>query len=259
MRIALRVEYDGTRYHGWETQRHDSTVQATLESALRAIAGHDVQTTCAVRTDARVHARGQIVHFDTLAERPLRAWTLGTNSNLPADISVSWASVMYDSFHARFSAQRRHYRFIVFSRSTRCAIRSRFATWVHRDLDAERMVEAARALIGEHDFSAFRAAGCQAKTPVRQLSKLTIRRRGEQIAFSISANAFLQHMVRNIVGSLLQVGQGKRSSEWITEVLASRDRKRAGPTAPPQGLFLLGVTYPRRYCTPPVPRDVGVW
>lgn len=259
MRIALRVEYDGGRYHGWETQRSGATVQAAIEAALAKVADEPVSTVCAGRTDARVHALGQTVHFDTTARRPLHAWVLGGNSNLPGDVAVSWAGSVPDDFHARFSACQRHYRYVILNRAARSAVRAGQATWIHRPLDAAAMHVAAQALVGEHDFSSFRAAGCQAKSAVRELSRIRVRRRRDFVCIDVSANAFLQHMVRNISGSLIQVGEGRREPGDLAVVLASRDRTCAGPTAAPHGLYFLGADYPRRFSLPPVPRQVALW
>ena len=259
MRIALRVEYDGTAYSGWERQRDRPTVQGALESALSRIVNQPVQTVCAGRTDAGVHAFGQIVHFDAPVERPLRAWVLGVNSSLSMDVSVSWADAMPPQFHARFSATARCYRYVILNRPARSAVLHHRVAWVHRPLDAGKMLEAASALVGTHDFSAFRAAGCQANTPVRSLTAINVRRRGALILIDVTANAFLQHMVRNIAGSLMAVGQGKREPGWLEDVLRSRDRTNAGVTAPPSGLYLMGVRYPQEFATPPVPRRLGLW
>ena len=259
MRLALRVEYRGTRYCGWETQRHDIAVQAVLEEALAAIADHPVATVCAGRTDAKVHAFGQIVHFDTMAERPLRAWTLGCNAKLPADISVTWAAEVADDFHARFSARERRYRYVIFNSTVRSALRAHQVAWVHRPLRFEPMQAAARHLVGRHDFSAFRAAGCQAKNPVRKVRALRLWQRGELIGLEIAANAFLQHMVRNIAGTLMEVGQGKREPDSVAHVLAAKDRRLAGPTASPDGLYFLGPVYPRRFGIPAIPRKLALW
>lgn len=259
MRLALRVEYRGTRYCGWETQRHDTAVQAVLEEVLSQIADQPVATVCAGRTDARVHAFGQIVHFDTNAERPLRAWTLGCNAKLPPDISVTWADEVAEDFHARFSARERRYRYLIFNSTVRSALRAHQVAWVHRPLALEPMQAAARHLLGRHDFSAFRAAGCQAKNPVRTIRALRVWQRGELIGLDVAANAFLQHMVRNIAGTLMEVGQGKRAADSVAEVLAACDRTLAGPTASPDGLYFLGPVYPRRFGIPSIPRKLALW
>ena len=258
-RVALRVEYDGENYHGWETQRNGATVQAALELALSRVADEPISTVCAGRTDAGVHALGQTVHFDTEAFRAPHAWVLGTNGLLPAQIAVTWASAVRDDFHARFSARKRHYRYIVVNRMARSAVRAAQTAWVHRPLDADRMDLAAQSLLGTHDFSAFRAAGCQARSPVRTLSRIRVGRRRDFVWIDVSANAFLQHMVRNIAGTLIEIGQGRRDPETLAAVLASGDRTRAGPTAPARGLYFLGADYPRQFGLPPVPRQVSLW
>ena len=206
-RLALRVEYDGSAYLGWEMQRHGATVQGTLEAALARIAAHPVATVCAGRTDSGVHGLGQVVHFDTEVVRPVRAWTLGVNTHLPADISVSWAGEVVGGFHARFSAHRRRYRYIILNRSTRHALWARYSSCVHQSLDAGRMSDAASLLLGQHDFSAFRAAGCQARSAIRTLHEITVKRRDDFIVLEVTANAFLYHMVRNLAGSLILVGK----------------------------------------------------
>lgn len=252
-RYALGVEYDGTAFLGWQTQADGRSVQATLEAALSAVAVEAVAATAAGRTDAGVHATGQVVHFDTASPRPARAWVLGVNSHLPEDVAVRWVAPVPSAFHARFSATGRAYRYLVCERGSRPAVGRRHAAWTHRPLDVAAMQAAADPLLGEHDFSAFRAAECQARSPVRTLRRLTIRRRGELIEFTVEANAYLHHMVRNLVGSLLVVGRGEAAREWPREVLAGRDRRRAGPTAPARGLTLTGVAYPSEFGIPPPP------
>ena len=244
MRIALGIEYDGTAYNGWQRQKTGLGVQQRLEEALQKVADHTVEVTCAGRTDTGVHATGQVVHFDTPSARDDRGWLLGANSNLPDDISVMWARQVDDAFHARFTATGRNYRYCILNRLERSALHRHRAWWVYQPLNAERMQEAARLLLGEHDFSAFRAAGCRANTPHRNITRLSIERDGDWITLEVSANAFLQHMVRNITGSLLAVGEGEQSVEWLADVLESRDRKRGGIAAPPHGLTLVSVDYP---------------
>ena len=248
MRIALGIEYDGTAYNGWQRQKTGLGVQQRLEEALEKVANHAVEVTCAGRTDTGVHASGQVVHFDTPSTRDDRGWLLGANSNLPDDISVTWARQVDDEFHARFSATGRNYRYRILNRLERSALHRHRAWWLYAPLDAERMHEAAQHLLGEHDFSAFRAAGCRANTPNRNITKLSIVRDGDWITLEISANAFLQHMVRNITGSLAAVGGGEQTVEWLAEVLESRDRKRGGIAAPPHGLTLVSVDYPAAAC-----------
>jgi tRNA pseudouridine38-40 synthase len=225
-------------------------VQDALEAGLAAIAGEPIGSTAAGRTDRGVHAREQVVHFDTAAVRPQTAWVRGVNAFLPDSMAVLWAQTVEVDFHARFSALARTYRYHLVNRPVRPALASRHAGWYPTPLDADAMREGARALIGEHDFSAFRAAQCQAKTPVRTVHSLAIERQGEHIDFTIRANAFLQHMVRNIVGTLMYVGSGKHAPSWVAEVLASRDRNRAAPTFGPEGLYLQKVEYERKWQLP---------
>ena len=244
MRIALGIEYDGTAYNGWQRQKTGLGVQQRVEEALTLVADHTIEVTCAGRTDTGVHASGQVIHFDTQSMRDDRGWLLGANSNLPDDISVMWARHVDDEFHARFSATGRNYRYRILNRLERSALHRHRAWWVYQPLDAARMHEAAQQLLGEHDFSAFRAAGCRANTPHRNITRLTIERTGDWITLEVSANAFLQHMVRNITGTLASVGEGEQSTGWVADVLESRDRKRGGIAAPPHGLTLMSVDYP---------------
>jgi len=243
MRIALGLEYDGSRFLGWQTQPGGGTVQDAVEAALGAIGGEPASVTCAGRTDRGVHAREQVVHFDSAAERPVSAWVRGVNAVLPEPIAVLWAKPVDPAFHARYSAMARTYRYILFNRSVRPALAARYAGWFHQNLDMSAMRQAAAALVGEHDFSAFRSAECQAKTPRRRLTRLEIERDGERIDFVFSANAFLHHMVRNLVGTLVYVGKGKYPPEWAREVLQSRDRSRAAPTFAAEGLYLEAIDY----------------
>jgi tRNA pseudouridine38-40 synthase len=245
MRIALGIEYDGTAYNGWQRQKTGLGVQQRLEEALCRVADHKVEVACAGRTDTGVHATGQVVHFDTPNTRDDRGWLLGANSNLPDDICVTWARHVDDAFHARFTATGRNYRYRILNRLERSALHRHRAWWVYQPLDVERMHEAAQHLVGECDFSAFRAAGCRANTANRNVTKLSVVRDGDWITLEVSANAFLQHMVRNITGSLATVGEGEKPSKWIAEVLESRDRKKAGIAAPPHGLTLVSVDYPK--------------
>jgi tRNA pseudouridine38-40 synthase len=247
MRIALGIEYDGTAYNGWQRQKTGLGVQQRVEEALKLVADHTVEVTCAGRTDTGVHASGQVIHFDTSSTRDDRGWLLGANSNLPDDISVLWARHVDDDFHARFSATGRNYRYLILNRLERSALHRHRAWWVYQPLDAERMHEAAQQLLGEHDFSAFRAAGCRANTPQRNITRISVARTGDWITLEVSANAFLQHMVRNITGTLASVGEGEQSTGWIAEVLESRDRKRGGIAAPPHGLTFMSVDYPCDY------------
>ena len=250
-RIALGVEYCGTRLRGFQKQKHDPlTVQETLEKAISKVAAEPVTLVCAGRTDAGVHATGQVIHFDTRALRPTKAWVQGVNTQMPFDVRVHWAQEVPAQFHARFSARNRTYRYLIHSAPTRTAQAASEVTWTERHLDMALMREGARYLIGEHDFSSFRAAQCQARSPVRKLTKLDIGRVGELIVLEISATAFLHHMVRNIAGVLMAVGRGDRRPAWVREVLEARDRTAAGVTAPPHGLYLVDVQYPEEFTLP---------
>lgn len=244
MRIALGVEYDGSGFFGWQTQRQQPTVQEALERALTVVADEAVSVICAGRTDTGVHAHGQVVHFDTGAERSERSWVLGANSNLPGGVCVLWARAVEPDFHARFTAIGRQYRYVILNRWVRPALQAGRVCWQRRPLDAEAMNEAARHLVGEHDFSSFRSAGCKANHPIRELRTLTVRRQGERVIIDVAANGFLYHMVRNIAGTLMEVGLGDRSPSWVEAVLAARDRRRAGVTAPSDGLYFVGARYP---------------
>jgi tRNA pseudouridine38-40 synthase len=243
MRIALGLEYDGSRFLGWQTQAGGGTVQDALEPALAGIAGARLSVTCAGRTDRGVHAREQVVHLDTDAHRPPSAWVRGVNAMLPESVAVLWSHQVAGDFHARFSARARVYRYVLLNRAVRPALAARHAGWFHLPLDVETMQEAAASLVGEHDFSSFRAADCQAKSPVRTLHSVGIERRADRIDFVLRANAFLHHMVRNIVGTLVYIGKGKHPPAWAAELLASRERARAAPTFGPEGLYLESVEY----------------
>jgi tRNA pseudouridine38-40 synthase len=250
MRFALGFEYDGASYRGWQRQRHVRSVQAEVERALSRIAAHPVQVSCAGRTDAGVHATHQVVHFDTDAVRPLSGWLMGGNSNLPDSVAFRWLRPVDDEFNARFSATGRAYRYVIFSHALRPALLRNRVSWTFKKLDAERMHEAGQALLGEHDFSSYRAVGCQARHPVRTLRRLSVQRHGDYLYLDLEANAFLHHMVRNIAGTLMCIGNGERPPEWAAEVLAARDRTAAGITAPAAGLYLVAVDYPARYALP---------
>lgn len=250
MRIALGLEYHGAAYQGWQSQPGGRTVQDALEQALNVIAGEPLRVICAGRTDTGVHARAQVIHFDTGVLRPVSAWVKGVNTYLPRDIAVQWAVPVDEAFHARFCATARRYEYWLLNRAVRPAIGAGTIGWFHHALDVERMRLAAAQLVGEHDFSAFRSAQCQAKSPVRRLTCLDIRREGDVLQFTIEANAFLHHMVRNIVGSLVYVGCAKRSPGWVGEVLASRARALAAPTFSPCGLYLAGIDYDVRWGLP---------
>jgi len=249
-RIALGIEYDGSRFLGWQTQPAGGTVQDALESALSAIADVPVSVTCAGRTDRGVHALEQVVHFDTDAARPDSAWVRGVNALLPDSVAVLWSRNVDPAFHARYAARSRTYRYVLVNRPVRPALAARHAGWYHGPLEIAPMREAARQLVGEHDFSAFRSAECQAKSPVRTLHELDIAREGERIEIRLRANAWLQHMVRNIVGMLVYVGAGKQAPSWAGELLASRDRSRAAPTFGAEGLYLATVEYEARWGLP---------
>ena len=250
MRIALGIEYDGSDYFGWQRLSHGRSLQAEVESALSFVAAHPLQVTCAGRTDAGVHAHCQVVHFDTTAVRSDRAWALGANSRLPHDIAVLWARRVPDDFHARFGARARRYRYTLLNRPIRPALRRRFVAWERVPLDIARMQEGAAMLVGEHDFSAFRTVACQAPSPWRNVHAVRVTRSGDEVAIEIEANAFLHHMVRNIVGSLLPVGRGEHPPAWIGELLRGRERRLAGPTAPSAGLVFLGPRYPVEWNLP---------
>lgn len=242
-RIALGIEYDGSAFSGWQTQLHATGVQAVLEAALSKVADHPVEVVAAGRTDAGVHASMQVVHFDTTATRSERGWMLGGNSNLPQHISVLWAREVPEVFHARYSAQARSYRYLILNRRPRPAIAFDRVCWIREPLDAALMHDTAQVLLGEHDFSSFRAAECQARTPIRNLYEIKVQRHCEVLILDVTANAFLHHMVRNIAGTLIAVGLGERPAAWVSEVLAVRDRRLGGVTAVPQGLYLVGVRY----------------
>jgi tRNA pseudouridine38-40 synthase len=259
MRIAVGLEYDGRGYSGWQHQGHARTVQQVVEQALAKVADHPVRVTAAGRTDAGVHATLQVVHFETAAERRPRAWLLGANGNLPPDVGALWAQPVADRFDARRSALSRSYRYLIDNRMPRPALSHGLATWERRALDAERMHAAAQALVGEHDFSAFRALSCQARSARRRIDALRVWRDGDLVQLEVRANAFLHHMVRNIVGSLLEVGCGAQEDGWLGALLAGRDRAVAGITARPDGLYLIDVEYPPEHGLPRgrPPRIVG--
>ena len=249
-RIALGVEYDGTHFHGWQTQSGVPSVQAALEAALSRVADHPVIVHCAGRTDTGVHALEQVVHFDTTATRTERSWVLGANVNLPPTVGVRWAHPVTADFHARFSAQARHYRYQILARRTRSPLQRDRAVWVHEALDLDRMRTAAVALVGEHDFSSFRAVGCQAKSPIRCVRYLELSEHDGLIVLAIGANGFLHHMVRNIAGVLMAIGRGEASPDWTRELLAVRDRRLGGVTAPPHGLYFVRADYPADFHLP---------
>lgn len=251
-RIALGIEYDGTHYFGWQRQRNHRSIQAELEKAISRVADHSILTACAGRTDAKVHAYGQVVHFDTTAVRPSQAWLRGINTYLSHDIRVKWCVEVPKEFDARKSALTRRYNYVMITDPVSPGILRNAATWVFSELNLSKMQEAANHLLGTHDFSAFRGAQCQAKTPIRTVSSIQFKALRGNIILDITANAFLYHMVRNIVGSLLLVGNQKYNPDWIAEVLLSRDRTRAGKMAPPQGLYLREVDYPKHFDLPKI-------
>lgn len=243
-RLAVGLEYDGARFAGWQIQPDLETIQDHVERALGRIADHSVETTCAGRTDAAVHACGQVAHFDTASDRPMRGWVLGANGELPPEIALLWAVEVDPNFHARHSALARSYRYCILQRATRPALLRERAWWLRSPLDSSAMHEAAQQLAGEHDFSAFRAAECQSKTTRRRIDSISVTADGALVTIDVTANAFLHHMVRNIVGTLVPVGTGEQKPAWVGAALASRERARAGITAPAQGLYLIRVHYP---------------
>ncbi len=250
MRYALGIEYDGTDFLGWQRLLEGRTVQGVLEQALSFVADHRVEVACAGRTDAGVHATLQVVHFDSGSVRSPYAWAMGANSRLPPSVAVVWAQEVDGGFHARFAARARRYRYRLLNRRIRPALEARFVAWERQPLDAAAMHAAARQLLGEHDFSAFRTSQCQAPNPVRDLQALDIRREGDEIVIEVQANAFLHHMVRNLVGTLIPVGRGEKPIGWPREILDRRDRNLAGPTAPAAGLVFLGPRYPAEWKLP---------
>ncbi len=249
-RLALGVEYDGSAFAGWQMQRGQRTVAEELGRAVARVADRPLDLVCGGRTDAGVHAEGQVVHFDAPVLRSVRGWRLGINSDLPKDISVRWVCPVPQWFHARYSALGRVYRYRILNRDTRGALQARYVTWVRRPLDLAAMQAAADRLVGEHDFSAFRAAGCQSRSPVRRLDQIALGRDGEQVWIDVAANAFLHHMVRNLAGLLIEIGHGDAAPDWATEVLESRDRRRGAMTAPPEGLYLRCIRYPAAFRLP---------
>lgn len=250
MRIALSIEYNGHGFYGWQTQHNLPTIQKTLEHALSMVANESISLFCAGRTDANVHATGQIVHFDTRAKRHIDAWIWGTNTHLPPSIVVKWAKHVDFHFHARFTALARRYRYVIFNNPIRPAILTHQVSWHYYPLDIVRMCEAGKYLIGEQDFSSFRSSQCNSKTPMRNVTEFTINRFGDFVLIEIEANAFLHHMVRNIVGTLVKIGSKNKDPEWMLEVLQAKSRRAAAETAPPDGLYLTRVHYPEPYIFP---------
>lgn len=254
-RYALGIEYQGSQYHGWQRQETADSVQARLESALSTVADKPITVMCAGRTDKGVHAANQVVHFDTDAFRDDRAWTLGTNTHLPPDIRVRWIKSVSNDFHARFSAYARQYQYFIYNHDIAPGILNGCITWHYPKLDVSLMQEAANAFIGEHDFSSFRAAECQAKSPIRTVHDIEITRYGHLICITLSANAFLHNMVRIMTGVLMEIGKGRQPVSWASEVLAAKSRKCSGVTASPQGLYLTAVSYPDEFSIPSASRS----
>lgn len=255
-RWALCVSYDGSNYHGWQSQKSPKviTVQEHVEKALSVVADEPIKVFCAGRTDAGVHASAQIVHFETKANRAIKAWEKGVNAHLPNTIAIQWAALVSSNFHARFSALSRTYRYVIYNSTARPGMLASQVTWVREPLNVEAMHEAAQFLLGERDFSSFRASGCQSSTPMRFVSKVTVQKINQLIVVEITANAFLLHMVRNIVGSLLDVGKGYKDKEYIDYLMGKKDRTCASATAPPNGLYLVNVEYPE---TDPLPKKLA--
>ena len=260
MRYAACVEYDGSSFSGWQAQKHNvRTVQETVEAALARVADHDTPIVTAGRTDRSVHATHQIIHFDSNSDRSEFAWCRGTNRFLDHDVRLRWVVSIDESFHARFSALSRSYRFIIHNAPIKSALYRNHATHEHEKLDPNKMARAGQALLGEHDFSSFRAAGCQAHSPIRTMHEFSLNSSGDWIWFDLKANAFLQHMVRNIAGCLIEIGSGKRSEQWLAELLEVKDRTKAGVTAASNGLYLAGVEYPFEFSLPSKHKNVSFW
>ena len=253
MRIALGIEYDGRSFCGRQFQDHSPSVQEAVEKALSKVADHFVRVVCAGRTDTGVHATEQIIHFDTEVIREPYQWVKGVNANLPDGVTILWAQEVSEEFHARFKAFRRAYRYVIFSRNTRPSYLNGLVTWDYREFDEQRMQQAAQHLIGEHDFSSYRAIGCQAKSPIRILHQFDVTRQRNFIFLDIEANAFLHHMVRNMAGVLMTIGAGEQEADWSKEILELKDRKLGGITAAPHGLYLVRVDYPDEFILPQVP------
>ncbi len=253
MKIALGIEYDGAKFYGWQRQREVQSVQEHLEKALSIVANEPIEVQCAGRTDSGVHGTGQVVHFETTASRKLVAWTMGVNANLPDQIAVRWAKEVPEEFHARFSATARRYRYVIYNNEFRPAVLAKGVSHYHGELDAELMHEAAQYLLGENDFSSFRAAQCQSNSPNRNVMHVKVDRYNQYIVVDIKANAFVHHMVRNIVGSLITVGRKEQPPEWIKWLLEQKDRTLASATAKAHGLYLVAVDYPRQFDLPQVP------
>lgn len=259
MRIAAIIEYDGSRFSGWQLQDRQQTVQGCVEQALSRVADHPVRVTAAGRTDAGVHALGQVIHFESDAQRSSHAWVRGANSDLPAAVALLWSGIVDPAFHARFTATGRHYRYLILNRAVRPTYLAGRVTHEYRPLDIARMQAAARHLLGTHDFTSFRSIQCEAKSPVRELRALEVSRQGEIVNIQVYANAFLHHMVRNLAGVLMAIGAGEREPAWAGDVLAARDRTQGGVTAAPDGLYLTRVEYPEAFAIPRLSNATGVW
>jgi tRNA pseudouridine38-40 synthase len=247
MLIALNVEYDGSQFHGWQSQSGLRTIQNSVELALSKVADAPVSVVCAGRTDTGVHATNQIIHFESESDRLIRAWIHGANAYLPKEIAVKWGREMPEGFHARYSALSRQYRYVICNTPIRPALLRSHVTWQYRQLDHRLMNEAAQSLIGENDFTSFRSVECQSNTPMRNIHALNVTRRGDLVIIDITANAFLHHMVRNISGVLMAVGMGRHPVEWVNDVLKAKDRRLGAETAPPYGLYLVKVAYPKEF------------
>ena len=250
LKLAALVEYDGTGFSGWQSQPHSASIQDAVQSALSFVAGHPVTAICAGRTDAGVHAAAQVIHFETDSQRTPRAWVLGANTRLPSAIALHWAGEVAPDFHARHKAERRMYRYYILNRSARSPLQRDRTAWIHRPLDAPVLHDAAQVLLGEHDFGAFRSVECQSKTAVRKIDRLTVQRSGDYVWLEIRATAFLHHMVRNIVGTLIHLMDEASPRQAMQDILQSGNRRRAGPTAPPGGLFFWQAEYPAGYGIP---------
>lgn len=254
-RVALGVEYDGSPFNGWQVQKEGNSIQANLESALSKVADTPISVCCAGRTDAGVHAMEQVIHFDTPHSRDAHSWVFGTNTHLIEGIRVNWAHNVPNTFNARRSALRRHYRYILLNRQVKPGLLRQYRGWYYKTLAIDRMQEGANYWLGEQDFSAFRGAGCQSRSPVRTLHNLQVARYGDHVVIDVIANAFLYHMVRNMVGVLMAIGDGRHSPKWAKEVLESRDRRCAGVTAPASGLYLVSIRYPKHFGLPQQPEQ----
>ena len=243
----MGVEYDGSAYNGWQKQNIGLGIQTVVEKALSIVANHQINSICAGRTDTGVHARSQVIHFDTITERDNYGWLAGVNSNLPPDINITWVKNVNDDFHARFSASKRKYSYKILNQKTRSSLSRNFFWWVYDELDVNQMQSGAKYLIGKHDFTSFRATSCQASSPIREIFDIQIQKNDEGLRITLTANAYLQRMVRNIVGALVQIGKQEKDAKWMHDVLKGRDRKLAGIAAPAHGLTLLAVKYPNEF------------